>query len=319
DHHFRVILTLPEMIFGHPVFSRMMRNSDWTKDILGTVIDEAHCVLEWKDKFRTAFNEIEKVRSYLPGKPIFAASATLTLFMIDSLISTLSFARGNTFMLNVGNNRPNLTPDVCCMAGGENNFEALDFLLDEVDGDKPLVHTMVFFKTRDLACQAGQYIKSKLPEDSLYCLQVFSLWATKSCPAKRKIMKRFCDRKIMVLFATEVAGMGMDLGHIQRVVQYMIPDTLTQFTQHAGRAGRDGAPAMVILLVEPLVFKKRPEAGDTDDFEYCRRKVETSMQSVAATDGCRREVADIYYGNPRGNRRKVPLHLLCPMLIGVLP
>ncbi|KAI0686260.1 P-loop containing nucleoside triphosphate hydrolase protein, partial [Cytidiella melzeri] len=47
DHQFRVILTSPEMIFGHPVFSKMMRNSEWTKKIIGTVIDEAHCVLEW--------------------------------------------------------------------------------------------------------------------------------------------------------------------------------------------------------------------------------------------------------------------------------
>ncbi|KAI0682793.1 P-loop containing nucleoside triphosphate hydrolase protein [Cytidiella melzeri] len=151
DHQFRVILTSPEMIFGHPVFSKMMRNSEWTKKIIGTVIDEAHCVLEWKDKFRTAFGEIEKARSYLPGKPIFAASATLTPSMIDSLISTLSLTKGNTFILNVGNDRANITPIICRTVASDNDFEALEFLLDEVDEDRPLIRTMVFFKTRDLA------------------------------------------------------------------------------------------------------------------------------------------------------------------------
>jgi superfamily II DNA helicase RecQ len=48
----------------------------------------------------------------------------------------------------------------------------------------------------------------------------------------------------------------MDLGDIRRVVQYMIPKTLTQYTQHAGRCGRDGKPALAILLVEPTVFQR---------------------------------------------------------------
>ncbi|KAI0686261.1 P-loop containing nucleoside triphosphate hydrolase protein, partial [Cytidiella melzeri] len=184
------------------------------------------------------------------GKPIFATSATLTPSMIDSLISTLSFTKGNTFILNVGNDRANITPIICRTVASDNDFEALEFLLDEVDEDRPLIRTMVFFKTRDLARRAGQYIKGKLPDNSPYRDQIFSMWATKSSEAKRKIMKRFCDGKIRILFATEVAKMGMDLGDIRRVVQFMIPEMLTQFTQHAGRAGRDSAPAIVVLLVE---------------------------------------------------------------------
>ena len=48
----------------------------------------------------------------------------------------------------------------------------------------------------------------------------------------------------------------MDLGDIRRVVQFMITRKLTQWTQHAGRCGRDGQPAIAILLVEPSVFQK---------------------------------------------------------------
>ncbi|KAI0682420.1 hypothetical protein BC835DRAFT_1241812, partial [Cytidiella melzeri] len=51
----QVILTSPEMIFCHPMFSNMMQDANWTKHFIGTVIDKAHCVLDWKDKFRTAF------------------------------------------------------------------------------------------------------------------------------------------------------------------------------------------------------------------------------------------------------------------------
>ncbi|KAI0088969.1 P-loop containing nucleoside triphosphate hydrolase protein, partial [Irpex rosettiformis] len=156
----------------------------------------------------------------------------------------------NSFILNVGNDRPNITPVVCRMAGGESDFAALDFLLDEVNEGKSLIRTMVFFNTRDVARRACLYIKNRLLEDSSYRDQIFSMWVTKSTTAKRKIMQRFRSGRIVILFATEVAGMGMDLGDIRRVVQYMIPSKLTQWTQHAGRCGRDGQPAIAILLVE---------------------------------------------------------------------
>ncbi len=127
--------------------------------------------------------------------------------MIDDLTDTLSFTRSNSFILNVGNDRSNITPLVIRMTGGESDYAALDFLLDEVQEGKDLVRTMVFCNTRDTARRACQYIKSKLPEDSPYRDQICSMWATKSTTAKRKIMRRFRDGRIKILFATEVAGM----------------------------------------------------------------------------------------------------------------
>jgi superfamily II DNA helicase RecQ len=195
------------MAFGHDAFSAMMRDANWTKNIMGTVIDEAHCVLDWKDKFRTAFGDFRKARAYLPGKPIFATSATLTPMMINSLSEILCFNRSNSFVLNIGNDRPNITSVVCKMAGGESDFQALDFLLDEVNEGKDLICTIVFFNTREITRRAGEYIRSKLPPESSYQGQIFSIWATKSSDAKRRIMNRFRSGKIKILFATEVAGM----------------------------------------------------------------------------------------------------------------
>lgn len=194
------------MIFEHPSFSKMVKNSKWTKDIIGTVIDEAHCVLEWKYKFRNAFRMSNKARVYLPGKPIFAASATLTPSMLESLTNILSIRPQKSFILNIGNDRPNITTVVCRLAGSKSNFEVLDFLLDEVREKKPLIRTLVFFNTRDCAQRAYKYIKSKLPGDSPYLSQIFSIWGTKSDIAKRKIMNMFSLNKIVILFATKAMG-----------------------------------------------------------------------------------------------------------------
>jgi superfamily II DNA helicase RecQ len=172
---------------------------------MGTVIDDAHRVLEWKDQLCAAFGSFSKSRAYLPGKPIFATSATLSPSMIESLADTLCYSRNNSFILNVGNDRPNITMVVCRMVGGESDFEALDFLLDEAIEGKPLIRTVVFFNSEDLTCRALQYIKHKLPSDSPYQGQISGIWATRSHHAKQIITDRFYSGKITILFATEVA------------------------------------------------------------------------------------------------------------------
>ena len=48
----------------------------------------------------------------------------------------------------------------------------------------------------------------------------------------------------------------MDIADICRVVQYMVPKTLSEWTQHSGHSGCNGEPAVAVLLTEPSVFQK---------------------------------------------------------------
>jgi superfamily II DNA helicase RecQ len=62
----------------------------------------------------------------------------------------------------------------------------------------------------------------------------------------------------------------MDIQDVSRVIQFMVPPSLSVWTQRLGRAGRAGEPAIVILLVEPSVYKLRKSRGvvgpeDPDD------------------------------------------------------
>ncbi|KAI0687166.1 P-loop containing nucleoside triphosphate hydrolase protein [Cytidiella melzeri] len=145
----RAIITSPEMVFKHPRFSQLVRDSKWTKNLLGMVVDEAHCVLEWGKEFRRDFDDIEKTRSYMSRKPIMFCTATLTAKMLDQLLTKLSFPRHNSFLLNLGNERHNVTPIVCPMKGPM-DFGALDFVLDEALADPPreLVTTLIYTETR---------------------------------------------------------------------------------------------------------------------------------------------------------------------------
>ena len=75
----------------------------------------------------------------------------------------------------------------------------------------------------------------------------------------------------------------MDLGDIRRIVQYMIPQRLTQWTQHAGRCGRDGKPALAILLVEPSVFQKVRTKKLTNNTRNVKRKDESQAEEERKT------------------------------------
>jgi superfamily II DNA helicase RecQ len=125
----------------------------------------------------------------------------------------------------------------------------------------------------------------------------------------------------------------MDILDVNCVIQFMVLDSLSILTQHFGRAGRSGQPALAILLAEPSVFQviKRkmkanltstmPEAkhkikaepvNDEDvglvldtsalDNKYSvtetRKKTEVGLQNWCLTLECRGEVSDKYYNNP---------------------
>ncbi|KAF8240042.1 P-loop containing nucleoside triphosphate hydrolase protein, partial [Tricholoma matsutake] len=73
--------------------------------------------------------------------------------------------------------------------------------------------------------------------------------------AKHKVMKEFKAGKVDILCATEIAGMGMDIPNVSCVIQFMVPPSLSVWTQCLGHAGRSGEPTIVILLIEPSVYK----------------------------------------------------------------
>ncbi|KAF8222271.1 P-loop containing nucleoside triphosphate hydrolase protein, partial [Tricholoma matsutake] len=148
------------------------------------------------------------------------------------------------------------------------------------------------------------------------------LHAGRTRHAKCKVMNKFWDGTLDILCATEIAGMGMDIQDVSHVIQFMVPPLLSVWMQHLGRAGRSGAPAIVILLVEPSVYKLRKSRGDmgaedADDEEkddeeekedgesqtgpvdpMYQKKVEEVMWKWIEAIECRWDVSDAYFNNP---------------------
>jgi len=62
----------------------------------------------------------------------------------------------------------------------------------------------------------------------------------------------------------------MDICNVLRIVNYLVPSSESVYIQRIGHGGRNGEPAVAILLIEPSVYqlqKASGTCGDDDDAE----------------------------------------------------
>ncbi|KAF8222272.1 hypothetical protein L208DRAFT_1323583, partial [Tricholoma matsutake] len=161
-----VLLTSLEMCLEHPKFSKLMRMLELMQNVFVFVIDEAHCISQWGDMFQKKYAELGKLRSFVPDHvPILAASATMPRHILDDVQLKLHLSESRTFTVNLGNNRPNITPIVGRMHGTASDLNALNFTIDEANNSKPLIWTMIYFNTCDLTYKGQKHLRSLVPEE----------------------------------------------------------------------------------------------------------------------------------------------------------
>jgi bloom syndrome protein len=194
---------------------------------------------------------------------------------MTEVCSSLNLDIDDSFYVNLGNDRPNITSSVFRMNGGK-DYTAVDAHLpnpDDVKSAADLPKTIIFtnvVKKTQVLCRHVRRRYSHLPHGAVEFLH-----AHRTAKAKRRIMKQFRKGKIKILIATEAAGMvctciplhtatnhslikGADIPDIELVIQFGVPSSLSVWTQRAGRAGRSpGLQARAILLVETSMFQQR--------------------------------------------------------------
>ncbi len=205
------------MLLEHTEFSKLIRAADFMKDVLCIIIDEAHCISQWGSDFRPKYGELEKLRSYVAlNVPILATSATFTPTVLADIQIKLRYSPERTYLLNLGNDRHNITPLVIQMKGAAKDFAALDFVVDEAFADPPqaLVRTLIYVNSKDLAHDTWAHLSNQLPTHLQD--QIAYIHAGRSPRAKKLTMEQFRNGKIKILCATEVAGMVR--GHRQGII-----------------------------------------------------------------------------------------------------
>ena len=77
-----------------------------------------------------------------------------------------------------------------------------------------------------------------------------------SHPQREQVMKKFREKNLQLLIATDVAARGLDVDHLTHVINYNLPDEMEVYTHRSGRTGRAGRSGVSIVLASPKEQRK---------------------------------------------------------------
>jgi ATP-dependent DNA helicase RecQ len=198
------------------------------------VIDEAHCFSSWGQDFRVDYQYIGEFLKQLIKEKGLTQPIPVSCFTATAKPSVIKDIK-NYFLEKLGIElelfkttlrRKNLTFGVLYAASPEEKFSLLLNLLSQ-DNEPKIVYTTRVRRSEDLAemlrengFNAAAY-NGRMPSET-----------------KIKIQNDFMAGTINIIVATSAFGMGIDKDDISMVIHYNIADSLENYMQEAGRAGR---------------------------------------------------------------------------------
>lgn len=258
-------------------------------------VDEAHCISQWGQDFRPSYMKIVEFVKTLEKRPIISAfTATATETVREDIICTLGLQ--NPFTLVNGFDRENLFFQV---DKPKNKEQYILKYISEHSGDSGIIYCA----TRKNVDNIYELLKGK-------GVSVGKYHAGMSAEERKKMQDDFVFDYTSIVVATNAFGMGIDKSNVRFVIHYNMPQSMENYYQEAGRAGRDGLDAKCILLFSPqdivinrfLLDHKEIQDLDPADRETVRerdvRRLQV-MERYCYTTECLRNYILKYFGeNP---------------------
>lgn len=203
-------------------------------DIGLLAVDEAHCISQWGYDFRPPYLRIAAIRKELPGVPLIALTASATPAVQEDIVRQLQFGEHRIFRKSFL--RPALAYQVQLT---DHKIPTLIRLLQDTKGSA-IVYCGTRKQTRDIARH-------------LQLQGISADWYNAGLKEEDRQAKEqsWLQNHTRVMVCTNAFGMGIDKPDVRLVVHYHIPDTLENYYQEAGRAGRDEQKAAAVLLCQP--------------------------------------------------------------------
>lgn len=206
-----------------------------SRTLVRIVIDEAHCFSAWGQDFRIEYmfigefiKHLQECKGLDTPIPVSCFTATAKPKVISDICDYFRDRLGITlkrFTTDVA--RTNLRYTVLFRASDEDKYQTLRNLLD---GTKC---PAIVYVTRT---KAAEKIAERLGKDGF---DAKAFHGQMEVNTKVKAQDDFMSGKVRIIVATSAFGMGVDKSDVGLVVHYEISDSLENYIQEAGRAGRD--------------------------------------------------------------------------------